>query len=85
MALYENLLSSLGIDGEVLPYAFRFSVYGGCGGFFEGVKISSFSADEIIFAVSRGKIKVTGKNLCVKKYVEREVVLGGEILCVERA
>lgn len=79
MALFENLLGALGLDCELTPYKYRYYVYGKCGGWFEGVDIISYSDEEMIFAVKGGKIRVTGKNLAIKKYVEKEVALSGEI------
>ena len=84
MALFENLLDCLGVDGEITPYKYRCYIYGTCGGWFEGVTIVSYTPEEVLFAVRGGNIKVTGKNLTVKKYVEREVALGGEIFGVNR-
>ncbi len=84
MALFENLLDSLGIDCELTPYRYRYYVYGKCGGWFEGVTIVSYSKDEVIFKIHDGKLQVKGKNLSVKKYVEKEVALTGEIYGVER-
>ncbi len=84
MALFDNLLSALGLDCEISPYSYRYYVYGSCGGWFEGVSIISYSLSEVIFKTKNGKLKVTGKNLSVKKYVEQEVALSGEIYGVER-
>lgn len=81
--MLENLLSSIGLDSELVPNSYRYSVYGKCGGRFEGVKIESYSPSEVIFSVNGGKITVKGKNISIKKYVEKEVSLSGEITSVE--
>ena len=79
----ENLFSSLGLDCELLPYKFRYQVYGGSGGRFEGVRIDGYTPSEVVFSVRGGKLLVKGKNMSVKKYIENEVSLVGEIFAVE--
>ena len=49
MALSDYMLDRLGIDREICPYSYRFSVFGTCGGWFEGVcGIESFSPAEAV-------------------------------------
>ncbi len=85
MALSDYMLERLGIDREIRPYSYRFSVFGNCGGWFEGVcGIESFSPEEVVLKLGKGKLKVKGKNLTVKKYGEKEIALGGEISSVEK-
>ncbi|MBO4323330.1 MAG: YabP/YqfC family sporulation protein [Clostridia bacterium] len=81
--MFENFFASLGLDCELSPCKYRYSVYGRSGGIFEGVKIESYTPSEIIFSFSGGKLAVTGKNMAVKKYFESEVALSGEICGVE--
>jgi hypothetical protein len=61
-------------------------VWAGRGGYFEEVRsILSFRSDEIeLLAAGKERVKIKGENLCVKKYCERDVVLGGDIFAVER-
>ncbi|MBQ7642762.1 MAG: YabP/YqfC family sporulation protein [Clostridia bacterium] len=75
----EKLCKALGVDGEILPCAYRYFVYGSVGAKFECATIESYAPCEIILAVRGGKLKVSGKNLSVENYVENEVVLLGEV------
>lgn len=80
--IYEQLEEN-GDDGNVL--GLRYTVSAGKGGYFQNVKgIGGFSPCEITLCLSRGKVKITGTNLCVKKYCENDVLIGGDILCVSR-
>lgn len=70
-------------DGNVL--GLRYTVSAGKGGYFQNVKgIGGFSPCEITLCLSHGAVKITGKNLCVKKYCENDALIGGDILCVLR-
>ena len=81
--MFENFLSALGLDCELLPNSYRYTVYGKTGGLFEGVKIESYSLCEVVFLIRGGKIIVKGKNITVRKYLESETALSGEITSVE--
>jgi hypothetical protein len=64
---------------------FFYTVWAGRGGYFTEVKnILSFRSDEIELVVGKERIKITGKDLGVKKYCERDILLGGDIFAVER-
>ena len=83
MAILENILDGLGIDREIRPYPYRFSVFGRVGGWFEGIEgMESFSPEEVVLRLKKGKLRVSGRDLAVRKYGEKEIARGGEILSV---
>jgi len=85
MGFLENICRGLGIEADITPCDFRYSVFGKYGGHFEGVKtLKSFGKEEVIIIIKDGEIKITGKNLSIRKYCENEVALNGEITEVKK-
>ncbi len=65
-------------DFRLVSFSFR-SIY------FENVKsILSFSREEIVLGLKKGALKVSGRELYVKKYCAGDVVICGEIQKLER-
>jgi hypothetical protein len=85
MQLWKEIYEQLSEDDEPLR-GFSYTVWAGRGGYFAEIRnILSFRSNEIeLIAAGKEKVKITGKNLCVKKYCERDVLLGGDIFTVER-
>ena len=84
MAFFVDFMRTLGFDGEISPARFSFEVRGNYGGRFEGVTVESYKAEEVIMKSGKFKIRVKGKSPEIRKYIENEVVLKGEISSVER-
>lgn len=64
---------------------FRAVLFGECAGYFENIKsIVSYTEEEIVLALSNGCLKISGKNLYIKKYCMGDVVICGKIKKVER-
>jgi hypothetical protein len=84
MQMWKEIMEQLSDEEPIC--GFFYTVWAGRGGYFTEVKtILSFCADEIELLVGKERVKIKGKDLCVKKYCERDVVLGGDIFAVERA
>ncbi len=65
------------------PPIYRAVILGDKAGYFENVVgIKSFSPDEIIAFLKKGELKITGKDLCVKKYGDGDLVVCGKIQAV---
>ena len=64
---------------------FRAVLFGEGAGYFENVKsIVSYTQEEVVLALSKGGIKVSGNGLYIKKYCVGDVVICGKIKKVER-
>ena len=78
--MIDEIAGMFGLISEIKPEKFRYSVYGRRGGIFEGVRrIAELSADKILLCTRGGVISVTGQNLRIKCFGERETVILGEI------
>ncbi len=59
-----------------------------CGGegYLQGVKgLTKFSSEEIFVLTRLGEVKVTGKNLSVKKYADGDLYIGGNVFTLSMA
>lgn len=84
MGLIDDMRSSL-LGNIPCEPPFRVVLFGDCAGYFENVKtIKSFSPDEIVLVVGRGGLKVTGKDMFIKKFCGGDVVVCGKIKSVEK-
>ena len=75
MRLFEEILSAAGF-GEELSGGAKVVLFAGRCGYFENVK-------SISLLLKRGEVHVEGKNLCVARYGEGDLLLKGEIERVE--
>ncbi|HIY45615.1 MAG TPA: YabP/YqfC family sporulation protein [Candidatus Borkfalkia excrementipullorum] len=83
MRLFEEILSAAGF-GDELSGGAKVVLFAGRCGYFENVKsISSFSDTAVSLLLKRGEVHVEGKNLCVARYGEGDLLLKGEIERVE--
>ena len=65
--------------------SFRAVLFGESAGYFENVKgIVSYEKEQVILSLKNGGIKVSGKDLYIKKYCLGDVVICGKIISVER-
>ena len=80
MAFGDNLLACLGLKNELSGCPFRITVFGEEGVVIGGVKkISKISDEEIAFLTSRKTVSVSGKNLKITSYGEKESAISGVI------
>ena len=83
MAFIENIFDSLGFENA---NAFKVTLLGNCGGYFENVSdIRSYSSEEIVLAFKKCILTVTGENLTVKKYCMGDVAVCGKITKITRS
>ena len=65
--------------------SFRAVLFGESAGYFENIKsIVSYEKEQVVLSLKNGGIKVSGKDLYIKKYCIGDVVICGKILSVER-
>lgn len=63
---------------------FRAVLLGDGAGYFENVSsILSFSPEEIVLSLKKGKLRISGEKLYVKKYCMGDVAICGKIRAVE--
>ena len=78
MRLYDEILK--GADG--LTFGRCIFIPKG-GGYFEGVRsIGDFSPERVVVCFSKLSVAVEGSFLCIKKYCDGDLQLGGKILSV---
>ncbi len=79
MSVINSLIEYSGFS-EVVSYPFRISVLGKSGLIIEGVKrILSYSETEIAVEIKKGYIVLSGENLQIKKFGERETAIKGTV------
>ena len=65
--------------------SFRAVLFGESAGYFENVKgIVSYEKEQVILSLKNGGLKISGKDLYIKKYCLGDVVICGKIKSVER-
>ena len=80
MEFLEKVIESL-IGEDALPKNFRLTVIGKSGFFIEPVKsVKSFSPEKIEVLLKKGEIEFIGKNLFIKKYIDKDLFVSGEII-----
>ncbi len=84
MAFGDNLLECLGLKNELSGCSFRITVFGEEGVVIGGVKkIAKISDEEISFLTSKKTVSVSGKNLKITSYGEKESAISGIITGVK--
>ncbi len=86
MRLWQEIFSQLGDGGTSEGViSLSYTVWEGKGGYFQNIKsLVSFSPQQIVFALRRGALLVSGEGLSVAKYCENDVIIRGNILSVAR-
>ena len=80
MGFYDNIFK---ITGGIAPCLFRITVCGDVGVYVEGViKILDISESQILLKVKGYKIKITGENLKISSYYEKDVSIRGSTLSI---
>ena len=83
MSFIENINSC--ISGQFGEPVYRAVLLGDDAGYFENVKqIISYDKEEIVLALKQGGLKISGRDLYIKKYCAGDVVICGKIACLQR-
>ncbi len=84
MKLIKEILGQLASDTDT-SLLLQYYVAEGRGGYFENVRdVASFSSTEIRLLSRGGGVIVKGENLSIRKYVEGDVVIEGDIGGIEK-
>ena len=84
MGFYESICKILGGGSQIAP-EYRITVLGSVGAYIEGaVKVLDVNSKEVLIAVKQAKIVISGKNLSLGSYSERDATVFGEILKIEK-
>ncbi len=85
MSFFDNIKNCIYQDGAPELAGFRAVMFGFSSAYFENVKgILSFTKNEIVLGLKKGKIKLSGEELFVKKYCAGDVVICGQISKIEK-
>lgn len=85
MSLIEEIKNCFCKNEIPVEPAYRAVLFGDSAGYFENVKsIVSYGECEIILALSKGCLKITGEKLYIKKYCLGDVAICGKIKGLER-
>lgn len=85
MKLFGEIMSRLGVDEEIVFGGVKYVVFDGRCAYFENVKgIDDFSQNEVKILLKNGKLKVLGNGLYIRRFVEGDLAVFGEILSVAR-
>ena len=75
MRLYNEIFKSA--EGAALS---RCIIVPNGGGYFEGVKaVETFSPEQIVLCLTRGRVEINGARLLIKKYLDGDMEISGEI------
>ena len=85
MSLIDNIKDCFCQNELPLDCSYRAVLFGESAGYFENVKsIVSYEKEQVVLSLKNGGLKVSGKDLYIKKYCLGDVVVCGKILSVER-
>lgn len=83
MRLFEEIMSVLGPDGEVLFGGAKVVLYAGKCAYFENVKsISSFSDGELVLSLKEGSVTAEGSGFSIVRYGDGDLLLKGDVRSV---
>ena len=83
MRLFEEIMSVLGPDGEVLFGGAKVVLYAGKCAYFENVKsISSFSDGELVLLLKEGTVTAEGSGFSIARYGDGDLLLKGDVRSV---
>ncbi len=84
MSFIDEIKQSLASEIPIEPI-FRAVIFGEACAYFENVKrIESFSPTLIKLSLKKGGLEVSGENLFIKRYSEKDLIISGKILGVNR-
>lgn len=82
MGFFDNIFKA---TGGVFPCDYRITVCGSSGIYVEGViKILDINEKFIILKIKNGKLTIFGENLKISSFYEKDVVIKGEMLKIEK-
>lgn len=85
MKLFDEIMSRLGADEEIVFSGVKYVVFDGRCAYFENVKgIGDFTENEIQILLKKGKLKVSGNGLYIRRFIEGDLAIYGEIISVAR-
>lgn len=86
MGFIDNIKECLGEESFAIAPSFRAVVFGDSAVYLENVsKIISYEKEQVIVALKKGKITVSGFDLYIKKYCGGDLVVCGKITALTRA
>ena len=86
MKLFDEIMRRLGADDDLVFNGVKYVVFDGRCGYFENVKgIGDFSGEAVEILLKKGKLLVSGKNLYIRRFVEGDLAVYGQIESVARA
>lgn len=86
MQLWQEIGAQLGEGAEERSVtALRFMVTAGQGGYFQNIRgVFSFSGKEVVLLCGKEKVVVEGENLTIRKYCEKDILIGGNVRGIRR-
>ncbi len=85
MSLIDNIKNCFCQNELPLDCLYRAVLFGESAGYFENVKsIVSYEKEQVVLSLKNGGLRVSGKDLYIKKYCLGDVVICGKIKSVER-
>ena len=86
MNLFNEIIGRLGADEELAFGGVKYVIFDGRCGYFENVKgIGDFSDTLVEILLKKGKLRVEGKNLYIRRFVEGDLAVYGDISLVARS
>ena len=84
MGFYESICKIINGTGiSVAPY--RITLISNCGAYIEGaLKVLDVNSKEVVILVKQAKIVISGKNLTLGSYSEKDATVLGEIIKIEK-
>lgn len=85
MGFIEDIKNCFSADELPIEPVFRAVMFGDCAIYLENVRsIVKYTPEEIAIALKKGRLKLMGNNLYVKKYCAGDLVICGKIKSIER-
>ena len=86
MNLFNEIIGRFGADEELAFGGVKYVIFDGRCGYFENVKgIGDFSDTLVEILLKKGKLRVEGKNLYIRRFVEGDLAVYGDISLVARS
>ena len=84
MGFIDSIKESLGREIPSEP-SYRAVLFGENSAYIENVSaIISYSKEKIVLGLKRGSLEINGENLYVKQYTEKDILICGKIVGVEK-
>ncbi len=84
MGFYENICKILNGTGVAVP-SYRITLISNCGAYIEGaLKVLDVKSTEVVILAKQCKIIISGKNLTLGSYSEKDATVLGDVLKIEK-